>query len=44
VYLADGSFNDVFVAERGIVDRDAALLKFCALLATAAERQKYCAD
>lgn len=44
VYCTDGSFNDVAIAERGIVDRDAALLKFCALRATEAERQKYCTD
>lgn len=44
VYCSDGSFNDVVVAERGIVDRETALLKFCALRATTAERQRYCAD
>lgn len=44
VSCADGYFNDLVVAERGIVDRDEALLKFCALRATVAERQKYCAD
>jgi hypothetical protein len=44
VYCGDGSFNDLVVAERRIVDRDTALLEFCALRASAAGRRKYCGD
>ncbi len=42
VYCSEGSFNDLVVADRRIVDRVSALLEFCALRATATEREVYC--
>jgi hypothetical protein len=44
IYCSDTSFNELVVAERRVVDRETALLEFCAIRATAAERGKYCGD